>query len=344
VATGMEFCLLGPLTVRCGGTAVALPRGRQRALLVALLLRGNHVVPVDELAEALWVPDLPPSARVSVRNYVMRLRSVLGVAGSRIATYPHGYLIGVGDGELDIARFEALLREARTASRESRWAEAADRAGAALALWRGEPLADCGSDVLAAREAPRLAELRLQAAETRIDADLRLGRHGEVIGELRQLSAAQPLRERLHSLLMLALYRDSRQAEALAAYRQARRVLVEELGTEPGPELQQLQQQILDADPALALTGLPAAGSAARTGPALQQLPAALEDFHRARRGAESADPDPGRGRRGRAGNGGDHRDRRDRGGGQDRACAALGAPGRRPVRRRAVVCEPARL
>ena len=281
MAAGMEFCLLGPLAVRCGGTALAVPRGKQRAVLAALLLRANHVVSVDELAEALWGTDLPPSARVSLQNYVMRLRATLGPAGSRIATHPHGYLIAVGDGELDIAQFEALLREARAAAREGRWPEAASHATAALALWRGEPLADAGSDVLAAREAPRLAEVRLQAAETRIDADLHLGRHGEVIGELRQLAGTQPLRERLHALLMLALYRDSRQAEALAAYRQARRVLVEELGTEPGPELQQLHQKILDADPALVLTGppTPAASAAAPAGPTPRQLPAAVADF-----------------------------------------------------------------
>jgi DNA-binding SARP family transcriptional activator/tetratricopeptide (TPR) repeat protein len=277
----MEFCLLGPLTVRRGGTALAVPRGRQRAVLAALLLRANHVAAVDELAEALWGADLPPSARVSAQNYVMRLRSTLGPAGSRIATHPHGYLIRVEDGELDVARFEALLGEARAAARECRWLQAADSAAAALALWRGEPLADAGSDVLALREGPRLAELRLQAAETRIDAELHLGRPGDVVGELRQLAGAQPLRERLHALLMLALYRDSRQAEALAAYRQARQLLVEELGTEPGPELQQLHRQILDADPALIVTGpaTPAATVAAPPGPAPRQLPAAVPGF-----------------------------------------------------------------
>jgi DNA-binding SARP family transcriptional activator len=281
VANGVEFCLLGPLTVRRGGAALAVPRGRQRAVLAALLLRANHVVSADELAEALWGADWPTSARVSVQNYVMRLRHTLGPAGSRIATQPHGYLIAVNDSELDTARFEGLLREARAAARDGRWVEAADRAAVALALWRGEPLADADSDVLTAREAPRLAELRLQAAETRIDAELHLGRPGEVIGELRQLAAAQPLRERLHALLMLALYRDSRQAEALAAYRQARAVLVEELGTEPGPELQQLHQQILAADPALTLTdpATPVASGAGPAGPAPRQLPAAVAGF-----------------------------------------------------------------
>jgi len=277
----MEFCLLGPLTVRCGGTALAVPRGRQRAVLATLLLRANHVVPVDDLAEALWGADPPPSARVSVQNYVARLRGTLGVGGSRIATQPHGYLIRVEDGELDVARFEVLLREARAAARQGCWMEAADRAAAALALWRGEPLADADSDVLAAREGPRLAELRVQAAETRIDADLHLGRPGDVIGELRQLAGDQPLRERLHALLMLALYRDSRQAEALAAYRHARTVLVEELGTEPGPELQRLHQQILDADPALVRTGpaTPLLTDAEPAGTVPRQLPAAVAGF-----------------------------------------------------------------
>jgi DNA-binding SARP family transcriptional activator/tetratricopeptide (TPR) repeat protein len=282
MAAGTEFCLLGPLTVRCGGTTLTVPRGRLRAVLAALLLRANHVVSVDELAEVLWGADPPPSARVNVQNYVMRLRSTLDPAGSRIATQPNGYLIVVGDGELDVARFEALLREARAAAGDGRWPDAASHAAAALALWRGEPLADAGSDLLAAREAPRLAELRLQAAETRIEADLKLGRHGEVIAELRQLAAAQPLRERLQALLMLALYRDSRRAEALAAYRQARRILVDELGAEPGPELQRLHRQILDADPALSLAGpaAPAAVAAAPAGPAPpRQLPAAVAGF-----------------------------------------------------------------
>lgn len=121
MAARTEFCLLGPLTVRCDGTTLAVPRGRLRAMLAALLLRANHVVSVDELAEVLWGADLPPSARVNVQNYVMRLRSTLDPAGSRIATHPHGYLIVVDDGELDIARFESLLREARAAAADGRW-------------------------------------------------------------------------------------------------------------------------------------------------------------------------------------------------------------------------------
>jgi DNA-binding SARP family transcriptional activator len=275
----MEFCLLGPLTVRRGDMVVALPAGKQRALLAALLLNANRVVPAEELAETLWGTAPPPSARVSVQNYMARLRKALGAEGhSRIGTQPRGYVINVAAGELDLTRFEGLLGTARQAARDGSWESAAAQARAALALWRGKPLADVESELLAAREAPRLAELRLQALETRIDADLHLGRPGEVIGELRQLAAAHPLRERLHALLMLALYWDSRQAEALAAYRQARAVLVEELGAEPGPELRRLHQQILAADPALARTD-PARPPVSAAGPVPRQLPAALADF-----------------------------------------------------------------
>jgi DNA-binding SARP family transcriptional activator len=255
MTAGTEFCLLGPLTVRWGGAALAVPWGKQRGVLAALLLSPNRVVTVDALAEVLWGADVPESARAGVQNHVMRLRNTLGPAGSRLTTQAGGYLIEIGAGELDVARFEALLREARAAAREARWPEAAGQAAAALALWRGEPLADVGSDVLAAREAPRLSELRLQALDARVDADLHLAQHGEVIDELRQLIGAHPLRERLHAQLMLALYRDGQQGEALAAYQHARSVLRDELGAEPGPDLRQLHHQILTADPVLMLAG-----------------------------------------------------------------------------------------
>ena len=221
----LEFCLLGPLVVRCGGVALPVPRGRQRAVLAVLLLNAGRVVSVGEMAETLWGPSPLPSAPVTVRNYVKRLRRVLGDADqARILTRSPGYVIRVDPGELDVARFEVLLEGARSAARCGSWEAAADHARAALALWRGEPLADVKSEALALREVPRLAELRLQAAELRMDAELRLGRLGAVIAELERMAAAQPLREHLHALLMLALYRDGRRAEALAAYRHARRV------------------------------------------------------------------------------------------------------------------------
>jgi DNA-binding SARP family transcriptional activator len=273
-----EFLLLGPLSVRAGGVPVPVRAAKQRDVLAALLLRANQVVTLDDLAEMLWGQDLPSAAHTVVQNYVMRLRKALAGAGAQIITQPPGYLIRVEAGELDVDRFEALLRQARTAARDGRWPDAAGQAAAALALWRGEPLADVGSDLLLLREGPRLAELRLQALETRIDADLRLGRHGEVISELQQLARAQPLRERLHALLMLAQYRDGRQAEALAAYQHARNLLIEELGAEPGPALQQLHQQILTANPALA----PAGTGARLPGPAVpvpRELPGDVAAF-----------------------------------------------------------------
>jgi DNA-binding SARP family transcriptional activator/tetratricopeptide (TPR) repeat protein len=249
----LEFCLLGPVVVRRGGVALPVPRGRQRAVLAVLLLNAGRVVSVGEIAETLWGPAPLPSASATVRNYVKRLRGVLGDADqARIVTRSPGYAIRVDPGELDVARFEAMLEGARNAARGRSWETAADQARAALTLWRGEPLADVESEALTLREVPRLAELRLQAAELRIDAELRLGRHGVVIAELERMAAAHPLREHLHALLMLALYRDGRQAEALAAYQHARQVLVAELGAEPGTELREVHRQILTTGPVLA--------------------------------------------------------------------------------------------
>jgi DNA-binding SARP family transcriptional activator len=292
----LEFCLLGPLVVRRDGVALPVPRGRQRALLAVLLLNVGRVVSVGEIAEALWGPAPPPSAPATVRNYLKRLRSVLGDAGqARIVTRAPGYVIRADPGELDLDRFEALLEGARQAARAGSWETVADQARAALGLWRGEPLADVRSEALALREVPRLAELRLQAAELRIDAELQLGRHGAVIAELERLAAAYPLREHLYARLMLALYRDGRQAEALAVYRHARRVLVDELGAEPGAELRELHQQILNADPVGAGTGsgpLPPGGAVsagARPEPvAPRELPGPVPHF--VGRAAELAD------------------------------------------------------
>ena len=251
---GTDFCILGPVVVRAAGAVRPVPGGKQRALLAALLLNANRAVSLDEIAEIFWGLAPPPSARVTIQNYVVRLRKALAdTGGSRISTQSRGYLIRVAAGELDADRFEAALGAARAAVRDSSWKTAAAEASAALSLWRGEPLADVDSEVLAARDVPRLAELRLQALEIRIDADLHLGRHTEVIAELQRLICDHPLRERLHGLLMLAVYRDGRQAEALAAYQHIRRLLIHELGTEPGTGLRELQQQILAVDPACSL-------------------------------------------------------------------------------------------
>ena len=251
-----EFCLLGRLVVRSDGVGLPVRHGKQRAVLAGLLLRANRAVLLDELTQILWGAQPPLSAEMTIRNYVRRLRDALGETGrARISTVPGGYLISVAAGELDVSRFESLLRSAHAAARDGSWDQAAAQARAALVLWRGEPLEDVPSDALARRDVPRLAELRLQAVETGIDADLHLGRHVDVIAELQGLVQAHPLREHLHAQLMLGLYRCGRQAEALAAYRQARLTLVEEIGAEPGTELSGLHQRILAADPALALPG-----------------------------------------------------------------------------------------
>jgi DNA-binding SARP family transcriptional activator/Tfp pilus assembly protein PilF len=275
----MEFCLLGPLIVRCGGTVVPVRRGSQRALLATLLLDANHVVSMDTISETLWGADPPPSAAVTTRNYVSRLRQALGEAGhARISVQPSGYLISVDASELDVSRFEDLLAAARAAARSARWDQAAAHAGAALSLWRGEPLIDVQSAALHQREVPRLAEMRLQALETRIDADLRLGRHPDVIAELQRLIHAHPLRESLHTLLMLALFRGGRQGEALAAYQHARRVLVDELGVEPGVQLRELHQRILAGDPELVVSEpVPAAAGPVPLVP--RQLPGTARNF-----------------------------------------------------------------
>jgi DNA-binding SARP family transcriptional activator/Tfp pilus assembly protein PilF len=232
--------------VRCRGVAIAVPPGRQRALLAALLLSAGRVVTVDELVDVLWGSSPPRSARSALQTYVMRLRRTLAsTVQPRISTRPGGYLITVGPGELDVDRFETLVAAAREAGRAGSWADAAAALRSALDLWRGEPLADVPSDTLARRELPRLAELRISAIEACAEAELHLGRHAEVVIELRRLAAMHPLRERLQALLMLALYRDGRAGEALAVYQQARRVLIDELGAEPGPALRDMQRQIL---------------------------------------------------------------------------------------------------
>jgi tetratricopeptide (TPR) repeat protein len=280
VAAEMEFCLLGPLQVRRHGLVVTVPRGNQRVILATLLLNAGKVVRLDELGESLWGPDVPPSGPAAVQNYVMRLRKALGDAGGdRIITQPPGYLIRLDADELDVSRFEVLLCAARDAARNGSWDQAVTQVGEALELWRGDPLTDVKSELLALREVPRLTEMRLQAIEMRIDADLHRGRYAEVIVELRRQLATHPLREHLHAEIMLALYRDGRLAEALTAYQHVRQVLVEELGTEPGADLQELHQRILSRDPFLAApqTAPPTTGRAAPAVP--HELPAGVRHF-----------------------------------------------------------------
>ena len=210
----MEFGLLGPLTVVEGGCDVTPARPKQRALLALLLLRRGEVVAGAQLIEALWGEEPPETAQTALHGHVSALRKLIGT--DRIKTRPPGYLLQVSPAELDLARFESLVAQARERERpDERSACLCD----ALALWRGEPLADLRGERFAEREIARLEELRLAALEDRIDADLALGRHHELVPELEPLVAEHPFRERLRGQLMLALYRCGRQADALRSSR-----------------------------------------------------------------------------------------------------------------------------
>ena len=250
----MEFGILGPLEVRRGGQALSLGGARQRALLAILLTHANRVVAVDRLVELLWGDEPPESADHALHVYVSQLRRVLEPNGPPyqvLLSRPPGYLLQVGRDALDAAQFESLLEKAGRSPPD----QAAAQLRQALSLWRGPPLADFGRQAFALGEAMRLSELRLQAMEDRIQADMALGRHAELVGELHGLVAEHPLRERFRGQLMLVLYRSGRQAEASNVYHQTRELFVEELGIEPGPLLQQLLKQILTQDPALNVSG-----------------------------------------------------------------------------------------
>ncbi|GAA0316487.1 NB-ARC domain-containing protein [Actinoallomurus spadix] len=248
----MEIRILGPFELIDDERRVPIDAPKQRAVLTALVLRANRVVPTDELAALVWGDDPPASARLTLQGYVLRVRRALAsVPGLSIRTEPTGYLLRVDPDRIDAHRFTRLIDDAARAAAGGDTAAEAELLREALALWRGEPLADVGSDALRREEAGRLAEMRASAIERRVDADLRLGRHLALIGELTALVAAHPFREGFRAQLMLALYRAGRRADALEAYRDARAVLTRELGIEPGPRLRRLEQAVLTADPAL---------------------------------------------------------------------------------------------
>jgi len=251
----MEFRLLGPLEVAEHDRPLALGGGKQRSLLAVLLLHANEVVSTELLIDELWGESPPATAGKSIHVYVSGLRKRLG--DGRLVTRTPGYVLYVEHSEFDLARFERLVAEAGDAGPET----AARKLREALSLWRGPPLADLAYEPFAQPEIGRLGELRLSALEQRLDADLALGRHAQVVGELEALTKDHPLRERVRGQLMLCLYRCGRQAEALESYRAARRVLVEELGIEPGRDLRALHEAILRQEPGLDLaTAAPPAG------------------------------------------------------------------------------------
>jgi DNA-binding SARP family transcriptional activator len=272
----MRFAVLGPVTAHGKAGAVALGGRTPRVVLAMLLLHAGRVVAANELAAAIWGDGPPPSAAESLRNHVMYLRRRLGAeAASRIETVAPGYRISVREGELDVQEFLEACGRGRLALEMGEWADAAGTLGAGLALWRGEPFADLPLEHSAA-EAQRLNESRMTAWEGRFEAELQRGRHAEVIAELRALTAAWPLREGFHRQLMLALSAAGRQAEALEAYRSARRVLVAELGIEPGPELRATHQRILAGEDAGSARPAPVAPPRAETP---RQLPTVAGHF-----------------------------------------------------------------
>ena len=242
-----QFSILGPLEVSRARGPLALSGTRQRRLLAALLLRPNRVLPTEQLADAVWGEAPPATARTALQVHVSQLRKVLGQ--DTIETHAGGYLLRLDPEQIDAARFERLLREARAADGAQRTAALLRQA---LALVRGPAFADLADETFARPEAMRLDELRVAAVEERIEAELVSGARAELIGDLEALVAEHPLRERPRALLMRALYQSGRQADALAVYRDARRTLVDELGIEPGAELRDLERAILEQDPSLA--------------------------------------------------------------------------------------------
>jgi DNA-binding SARP family transcriptional activator/streptogramin lyase len=243
----MEFLILGPIEVRDETGPVELGAAKERALLGVLALNANELVSTSGLVEAVWGERPPATAEKLVHGYVHALRKRLGA--DRIVTQGPGYRLAVGANDLDVQEFERLIAEARDAP----VSDAVDLRRRALSLWRGRPLADVVVDGAAGVALARLEQLRLNTQLERVDGELGLGRHAALVGELESVAAAHPYDERAHALLMLALYRSGRQADALAVYQALRRRFDEELGLQPGQELRDLEAAILRQDGALAL-------------------------------------------------------------------------------------------
>jgi DNA-binding SARP family transcriptional activator len=233
------------LVADSSGSQVTIGGPRLRTLLAALLLHASIPVSADELAEIVWDGSPPSGAISTLRSYVRRLRRALGDDAARIVARGPGYLIRVNQAELDTLEFEALCRDTRAALRADEWANASAAAVRALRLWRAMPLLDVPAEALRGEFVPRLQRLRLQVLEDRFDAGLRLGQHQELVPQLLDMTAQHPLQERFHAQLMLALASTGRRAQALRAYQEARRLIVDELGIEPCPEMRDIQRQIL---------------------------------------------------------------------------------------------------
>ena len=255
----MDFHILGPIGATDGGGPVDLGGAKQRALLGMLLLHANEVVSSDSLIDELWSGARREEAARALQVAVSRLRTALrpgraaGGDGGFVVTRSPGYELRVDPERLDMSRFQGLVAAGRRALDAGDPRAARAKLAEALGLWHGRPLADLVYESFCQNEIARLEEMHLTALEDRIEADLALDHHSELVGELQALVSEQPLRERLRLQLMLALYRSGRQAEALAVYGETRRLLVEQLGIEPGRDLQQLHSAILAQDHALEL-------------------------------------------------------------------------------------------
>lgn len=245
----MDYRILGPLEAADGEREISLGGARQRAVLALLLLHGNEPLTRDVIVDELWGEEPPPTAAKVLQNCVSALRKEL--PAETIRTVGGAYTLGLDTDELDRDRFERLLAEGRAALSDGNPADASDQLRRALGLWRGSPLSDFSYERFAQGEIARLEELHLEALEDRFEAELALGRQDEVVADLEALVSKHPLRERLRGQLMLALYRAGRQAEALEAYRAARRTMLAELGIEPSRALRELEQSILAQDPGL---------------------------------------------------------------------------------------------
>lgn len=287
----MDFRLLGPIEASIGEGAVEFSSGRQRKLMALLLFHQGQVVPLDRIIEALWDGEPPGTAKGQVQTCVSALRRQFRELGGDelISTAPIGYAIHIPDGSLDITNFEGLVSDGVACVAEGRPEEAVRKLRASLALWRGQAAANVDGRLLQAL-AGRLNEDRIRVLEECIDLELSLGRHHQLVGELSELVMSHPLRERLRAQHMLALYRSGRQAEALESFQEVRRILIDDLGLQPGEELSAVQQAILSQDTAIALPPEAAQRAAAHGSPymgAPRQLPAAIAEFTGRRRTLE---------------------------------------------------------
>lgn len=256
----MRFSVLGSIEVTSDAGPLELGGVKQRAILGYLVLHANKVVPTSHLLHAMWEGSPPPTARKMIQNAVSGIRRVLsgqshrGQSPTALRTHAPGYRLQVDPETVDLHRFRKLAREGRAAIGDDAPERGAELLRAALALWRGRALADLVEAGYRWSELTALEDERLSALEDRLDAELVCGRHREITPELEVLTATEPLRERLCEQFMLALYRSGRQADALRIYRRTREALVDSLGLEPGRDLQELQQRILDHDATIQLT------------------------------------------------------------------------------------------